>query len=99
MKKLATALLAAAALALPTAALADTVIDPQLYVCSGCTSSPPPPNDPTLIDPGSFNVGIAGNGQGPIVSPLLVFIGVPNGGAVPGLSVPSGTNFAAPGNY
>jgi hypothetical protein len=72
------------------------VIDPQLYVCNGCTA--PPGGDPNFINPGSFNVGFAGNHTA--VSPLLILVAIPGTGVTaPTLSVPAGVNAAAAAKY
>ena len=70
-------------------------IDPQIYVCTGCNA--PPGGDPDFINPASINVGFAGNHTS--VAPLLILVGVPNGGAAPTLSLTGGLNPAAPGAY
>ena len=62
---------------------AQTVIDPQLYVCTGCTA--PLGNDPIFIDPTSINVGFAGNHSA--VSPLIIIVAAPAGNSVPTLSI------------
>lgn len=71
------------------------VIDPQIYVCTGCTSAPG--GDPNIINPASINVGFDGNHTA--VSPLLILVAVPNAGAAPTLSLPAGINPAASGTY
>ncbi len=77
--------------------MAQTVIDPQLYVCTGCTSPTSPPGDPNVINPASINVGFAGSHTA--VSPLLIIVGVPNAGPAPTISLPEGVNPAAAGAY
>ena len=67
----------------------------QIYVCTGCVA--PPGGDPDFINPTSINVGFAGNHTA--VSPLLVLVGVPNGGAAPTLSLTGGLTPAANGSY
>jgi PEP-CTERM motif len=59
---------------------AQTVLDPQIYVCQSCTSSPGGDPNP-ITNTGSFNVGWDGNHSS--VSPLLIIVGVYNGGAAP----------------
>ncbi len=81
--------------AFQTKAQTETVIDPQLYVCTGCTS--PAGGDPNVIDPTSINVGFAGNHTA--VAPLLIIVGVPSGGPAPTISLPSGVSAAAAGMY
>jgi hypothetical protein len=71
------------------------VLDPQIFVCTGCTSAPG--GDPNVINPSSINVGFDGNHQG--VSPLLIFVAVPNAGAAPTISVPSGVTGATGTSY
>jgi PEP-CTERM motif len=68
----------------------------QIYVCTGCTSSPSP-NDPVFINPASINVGL--NGNATAVTPLLILVGVPSGGAAPTLSLPVGVSPASSGTY
>ncbi len=70
------------------------LVDPQLFVCTGCTSAPG--GDPNLINPASINVGIAAIG-GPqsFLSPLLIIVGVPNGGPMPTISLPSGVTLGS----
>ncbi len=78
--------------ALGTAPLmAQTVIDPQLYVCTGCTA--PLGGDPNVIDPTSINVGFAGSHTA--ISPLLIIVGVPNAGPMPTISLPTGVSSAS----
>ena len=61
---------------------AQTPVDFNLYICQSCTS---PPAAPTLItNPGSFLVGDGGNHA--TASPLLIIVGVYNGGPAPTLS-------------
>src|SRR5260370_4941769 len=72
-----------------------TVVDPQIYVCTGCTA--PAGGDPNVINPTSINVGFAGNHTA--VSPLLIIVGVPNAGPDPTISLPSGVNAIAAGTY
>jgi hypothetical protein len=67
----------------------------QIYVCTGCIA--PPGGDPDFINPASINVGFAGNHTA--VAPLLVLVGVPNGGAAPALSLPAGVSPAGSGSY
>jgi PEP-CTERM motif len=70
------------------------VVDFNLYVCQSCTSAP---SAPTLItSPGGFLVGDAGNHAS--ASPLLIIIGVYNGGPAPTLSYgPSDSLTTGPG--
>jgi hypothetical protein len=75
------------------AAPAFAQIDPQIQVCSGTIGSAACGSDPNHIDPASFNVGF--NGSHKAVAPLLIIVGVPNGGSVPTISLPSGVNPAA----
>ncbi len=70
--------------------------DPQLFVCQSCTA--PAGIDPNPItDTTGFNVGVAGNHTS--VEPLLIIVGVPNGGVAPSVSylsnnyTPGGTLF------
>jgi hypothetical protein len=72
-----------------------TVVDPQIYVCTGCTT--PPMGDPDVINPASINVGLAGSDS--IVSPLLIVVAVPNAGPAPTISLPAGVNPIAAGTY
>jgi hypothetical protein len=65
--------------------------DPQIFVCTGCTA--PAGGDPNFVNPNSINVGFAGNHTA--VSPLLIFVAVPDAGAAPTLSLPTGVNPAA----
>ncbi|MGH7030938.1 MAG: PEP-CTERM sorting domain-containing protein [Stellaceae bacterium] len=67
----------------------------QIFVCTGCTASPG--GDPDTIDPASINVGFDGNHSA--VSPLLIVVGVPNGGPAPTISLPTGVNPAAAGTH
>jgi len=78
-----------------TPLMADTVVDPQIYVCTGCTA--PPGGDPNVIDPTSINVGFAGDHTA--VSPLIIIVGVPNSGPAPTISLPLGVNPAVAGTY
>jgi hypothetical protein len=72
------------------------VVDPQIYVCTGCTS--PPGGDPNVIDPSSINVGFAGNHTA--VAPLLIIVAVPNLSTVdPTISLPTGVSPIASGTY
>jgi hypothetical protein len=65
--------------------------DFNLYVCQSCTSAP---SAPTLItSPGGFLVGDAGNHAS--ASPLLIVVGVYDGGPAPTLSY--GSNTFSPG--
>jgi len=88
------------ALSASTAGAQSTPVDPQLYVCTGCTSSPSP-NDPVSIDPASINVGFAGSGNNSAIAPLLIIVGVPNqtSGTGPTLSLPSGVMVATGSAY
>src|SRR5208283_1536382 len=70
-------------------------VDPQIFVCTGCTGAPG--GDPNVIDPSTINMGFAGNHQA--VSPLLVFVAVPNDGAAPTISVPSGVTGATGSSF
>jgi hypothetical protein len=85
---------AAIALGLASPAGAD-VVDPQIFVCTGCTS--PPGGEPNILNPASINVGFAGNHTA--VSPLLIIVGVPNGGIAPTLSLTDSLTVAPAGNY
>jgi len=67
----------------------------QVFLCNSCTA--PAGGDPNLINPSSFNIGIAGSGSD--VAPLLLLIGVPNNGAAPTLSLPSGLSAATGSTY
>jgi hypothetical protein len=78
-----------------TPLMAQTVVDPQIYVCTGCTT--PPGGDPNVINPASINVGVAGSDS--IVSPLLIVVAVPNAGPDPTISLPTGVNPIAAGTY
>lgn len=78
-----------------TPLIAQTVIDPQIYVCTGCTA--PLGGDPNVINPASINVGFAGNHIA--ISPLLIIVGVPNAGADPTISLPAGVSPIAMGTY
>jgi hypothetical protein len=71
------------------------VIDPQLFVCTSCTA--PAGGDPNFINVNSFNVGFAGNHTA--VAPLLILVAVPDGGAAPTLSVPTGVTAATGSKY
>jgi PEP-CTERM motif-containing protein len=74
---------------------AQTVIDPQIYVCTGCTA--PPGGDPNAIDPSSINVGFAGAHSA--ISPLIIIVAAPSGDAAPTLSLPVGVNPIATSAY
>ncbi len=78
-----------------TSLMAQTVVDPQIYVCTGCTA--PLGGDPNVINPASINVGFAGDHTA--VSPLLIIVAVPNSGPDPTISLPSGVNPIAAGTY
>jgi hypothetical protein len=97
MQKILLSTAGALGLAFSTPALATVIDDPQVFVCTGCTSSPGAPLDPALINPANFNIGVAGNNS--LVAPLVVIIGVPDSGPVPSLSLPAGITFAAAGTY
>jgi len=71
-------------------------LDPQLFVCTGCTK--PPGGDPNIINPDSITLGVPGTSDVE-VAPLLVFVAVPNSGSDPTLSLPTGVNPAAAGTY
>ena len=71
------------------------VVDPQIFLCTGCTA--PAGVDPVLVDPSSINVGFAGSHTA--VAPLLIIVGVPNGGSAPTISLPLGVSAAAAGTY
>jgi hypothetical protein len=77
-----------------TAASAFAQIDPQLYVCTGCTA--PTGGDPNVINPASINIGFGGKHTA--VAPLLVIVGVPNAGAQPTISLPNGVSPVNPFN-
>ncbi len=67
--------------------------DPQLFVCQSCLA--PAGIDPNPItDTSGFNVGVAGNHTS--VEPLLIIVGVPNGGVAPSVSY-LGTNYTPGG--
>ncbi len=72
-----------------------TTLDPQIYVCTGCTA--PLGGDPNVIDPTSINVGFAGDHTA--ISPLLIIVAVPNAGPDPTISLPSGVSPIAAGTY
>ncbi len=73
-----------------------TVVDPQIYVCTGCTS--PPGGDPNVINPTSINVGFAGDHTA--VAPLLIIVAVPNAGPDPTISLhTAGLTIMAAGTY
>jgi len=77
-------------------------LDPQLYVeslNSSCTDITNPCGaDPNLINPNSIYVGFAGNHTA--VSPLLIIVGVPQGGSAPTLSIETpGVTAALAGSY
>jgi len=74
---------------------AQTVVDPQIYVCTGCTA--PPGGDPNVIDPTNINVGFAGDHTS--VSPLLIIVAVPNLGGDPTISLPAGVSAIGAGTY
>jgi len=76
------------------------VIDPQIYVetpSATCAGTAPCGGDPNIIDPSSIDVGFAGNHSA--VAPLLMIVGVPDGGAAPTISLPGGVSAAAAGMY
>jgi PEP-CTERM motif len=74
---------------------AQVVVDPQIYVCTGCTA--PPGGDPNAIDPTSINVGFAGAHSA--VSPLIIIVAAPSGDAAPTLSLPGGVSAIATSAY
>ena len=76
-------------------AKAQTGVDPQIYVCTGCTSSPG--GEPNVINPGSINVGFDGNHTA--LSPLSIIVAVPNASADPTISLPSGVIPIGAGTY
>jgi len=78
-----------------TPLMADTVVDPQIFVCSGASSSVCS-GDPNVIDPTSINVGFVGNHTA--VSPLIIIVAA-NGGSDPTISLPAGVNPIAAGTY
>jgi hypothetical protein len=79
-------------------AVAQTGVDPNLYVCTGCTVPPSGSSaDPVTIDPNSFNVGNGGSNT--FTSPVLLIVGVPNGGPAPTLVLPNGVFFATGQTY
>src|SRR5579862_5465009 len=71
--------------------------DPNLFVCSGCTS-PPSPADPNFIDPTGFNVGSADSSK-TFVAPLLLLVVAPVGNGDPTLSLPTGVTVSAASTY
>src|SRR5260370_15569599 len=75
--------------------------DPQLYVerlSATCVDNTNPCGaDPNPINPASIFVGFAGKHTS--VAPLLIIVGVPNGGSAPTISLPAGVNAAAAGTY
>lgn len=76
---------------------AQTIVDPQIFVCTGCTASPGV--DPNPINPASINVGFDGNHTG--VAPLLIIVGVPGATSTTGptISLPTGVTLMAAGTY
>src|SRR5260370_32184538 len=85
-----------------TPLMAQTAIDdPQLYVESlsaTCVDNTNPCGaDPNPINPASIFVGFAGKHTS--VAPLLIIVGVPNGGPAPTISLPAAVNAAAPATY
>lgn len=85
-----------------TPLVAQTAVDdPQLYVESlsaTCVDNTNPCGaDPNPINPASIFVGFAGKHTS--VAPLLIIVGVPNGGSAPTISLPAGVNAAAAGTY
>jgi PEP-CTERM motif-containing protein len=68
-----------------------TFVDPQLFVCNGCTSSPTP-NDPVLISLANVHLGVAGNDLANVTltGDVIVIIGVPNGVGTPTITCNSG---------
>ena len=77
-------------------ALADTVVDPQIFVCQSCTA--PPGGDPDLItNTSSFTVGVAGNFT--LQNPLLVIVGVYNGNGTPTITFSGGVSTPIIGTY
>lgn len=78
------ALIAVAVLGLYTLpASADTIdsslFDPNVFVCGNCTTTGGDPN--IITSPSNMSVGILGNHT--LVNPLLIIVGVPNGGPAP----------------
>jgi hypothetical protein len=72
------------------------VIDPQLFVCTGCTTSVG--GDPNFINSNNFNVGSQPAFTG--ISPLLILVAIPGATSstiAPTISLPSGVSAAAPG--
>jgi len=88
MRRILTALAVMTLLSVATAW--GQTIDPQIYVCQSCSAPPGgsaslPNHEGNLItDTTGFNVGVAGSDA--LVSPLLIIIGVPNGGSAPTVS-------------
>lgn len=80
----------------PSSAMAQ-LEDPQLYVCTGCGTKAPG-GDANTIDPGSVLIGINANNK-TALAPLLVIVGVPEGGADPMISLPAGVGLMAAANY
>ena len=76
---------------------AQTIVDPQIYVCTGCTA--PPGTDPNPINSNTINVGFAGNHTA--AAPLLIIVGVPGATSTTGptISLPTGVSLMATGNY
>jgi hypothetical protein len=68
-------------------------LDPQIYICQSCTSSPGGDPNP-ITNVGAFNVGV--DGSNAVVSPLLIVVGVYNGGTAPLVSF-GGNNYAPGG--
>lgn len=77
----------------PTAS-ASAAGGPQIFVCQSCTA--PPGGDPNVItNTGSFNVGVAG-GVFTLQNPLLIIVGLYNGGGSPAIA---GSSLATVGTY
>jgi PEP-CTERM motif len=68
-------------------------LDPQIYVCQSCTASPGGDPNP-ITSTGAFNVGV--DGSNAVVEPLLIVVGVYNGGTAPLVSF-NGTDYLAGG--
>jgi PEP-CTERM motif len=72
-------------------------LDPQIYICQSCTSSPG--LEPNLItNIAAFNVGWDGNHASAATAPLLIIVGVPNydGSTAPFVSY-AGNNYSPGG--
>jgi LPXTG-motif cell wall-anchored protein len=61
-------------------------VDPNLYVCNGCTS---PPSAPHIIDPSNITISFA-PANGTVTSDVFVILGVPNGTSAPTITCNAG---------